>query len=154
MTELVAFSGECVVTTNLAFRNEEKEEVRGNLAVFIITSILLVLGLVAVAFLIRRSRSKRAASDIRPRGYEKLGSGGGCGGYSSASYSDQASSSGGHFQEDQLVDVGIKEDDDEEDEDIVYMGRDGTVYRRFRYGQLGEDHEDELEYDDERYTFR
>lgn len=144
----------CVVTTNLAFRNEEKEEVRGNLVVFIITSILLVLGLVAVAFLIRHSRSKRAPSDIRPRGYEKLGSGVGFGGYSSASYSDHASSSGGRFQEDQLVDVGIKEDDDEEDEDIVYMSQDGTVYRRFRYGQLGEEHEDELEYDDESYTFQ
>lgn len=156
--------GECVLSTNLAFRNEEEEEERGNLAVFIIACILLVLGIVAVIFLIKHSRSKRAPPDITPRGYEKLGSGGGYGGYSSAStasYSGRASSSGGRFQESQLVDIserhsGSKDDDDEddEDEDIVYMGQDGTVYRKFRYGQLGEDNEDELEYDDESYTFR
>ncbi|XP_067430805.1 proprotein convertase subtilisin/kexin type 5 [Thunnus thynnus] len=156
--------GECVLSTNLAFRNEEEEEARGNLAVFIIACILLVLGLVAVIFLIKHSRSKRAPPDITPRGYEKLGSGGGYGGYSSASsasYSGRASSSGGRFQEAQLVDISERrsgskddDDDDDEDEDIVYMGQDGTVYRKFRYGQLGEDNEDELEYDDESYTFR
>ncbi|KAM7368833.1 hypothetical protein PAMP_013140 [Pampus punctatissimus] len=156
--------GECVLSTNLAFRNEEEEEPRGNLAVFIISCILLVLGLVAIIFLIKHSRSKRAPPDITPRGYEKLGSGGGYGGYSSASsasYSGRASSSGGRFQEDQLVNISERrsgskddDDDDDEDEDIVYMGQDGTVYRKFRYGQLGEDNEDELEYDDESYTFR
>lgn len=155
----VGFLGECVLTTNLAFRNEEKGEVRGNLAVFIISCILLVLGLVAVVFLVRHSRSKRAPSDIPPRGYEKLGSAG-YSAASSASYSGHASSSGSRFQETRLVDIaesrlGSKEDeDDDEDEDIVYMGQDGTVYRKFRYGQLGEDNEDELEYDDESYTFR
>ncbi|XP_045923579.1 proprotein convertase subtilisin/kexin type 5-like [Micropterus dolomieu] len=161
--------GECVLSTNLAFRNEEEEEARGNLAVFIIACILLVLGLVAVVLLVRHSRSKSAPPDIRPRGYEKLGSGGGYGGStrhggyssaSSASYGGRASSSGGQFQETQLVDIGERrsgskdDDDDDDDEDIVYMGQDGTVYRKFRYGQLGEDNEDELEYDDESYTFR
>lgn len=166
----MASLGECVLSTNLAFRNEEEEEARGNLAVFIIACILLVLGLVAVIFLIKHSRSKRAPPDITPRGYEKLGSGGGYGGgsrhggyssASSASYSGRASSSGGRFQEAQLVDISERrsgskddDDDDDEDEDIVYMGQDGTVYRKFRYGQLGEDNEDELEYDDESYTFR
>lgn len=135
----------------MAFRNEEAG---GNLAIFIISCILLVLGLVAVVFLIRHSRSKRAPPDITPRGYEKLGSGSRLGGYRS-----RASSSGGRFQEAQLVDMterrsGSKEDDDDDDEDIVYMGQDGTVYRKFRYGQLGENNEDELEYDDESYTFR
>ncbi|XP_044031068.1 proprotein convertase subtilisin/kexin type 5 [Siniperca chuatsi] len=162
--------GECVLSTNLAFRNEEEEEAGGNLAVFIIACILLVLGLVAVVLLVRHSRSKSAPPDITPRGYEKLGSGGGYGGgsrhggyssASSASYSGRTSSSGSRFQETQLVDIvecrsGSKDDDDDDDddEDIVYMGKDGTVYRKFRYGQLGEDNEDELEYDDESYTFR
>lgn len=166
----VGSPGECVLTTNLAFRNEEEEEVRGNLAVFIVACILLVLGLVAVVFLVRHSRSKSAPSDIPPRGYEKLrsggGYGGGAGGYSSASsasYSGHAGSSGGRFQEGRLVDLGEsrlgrkeddEDDDDDDDEDIVYMGQDGTVYRKFRYGQLGDDKEDELEYDDESYTFR
>lgn len=165
----VGFSGECVLSTNLAFRNEEEEVPRGNLTVFVIACVLLVLVLVAVVFLIRHSRSKSAPPDMPPRGYEKLGSGGGYGGgsrhggYSSAStasYSGRSTSSGGRLQEAQLVDIsqrhtgGKDEDDDDEDEDIVYMGQDGTVYRKFRYGQLGEDNEDELEYDDESYTFR
>lgn len=158
-----------MLSTNLPFRNEEEEEPRGNLTVFIIACILLVLVLVAVVFLVRHSRSKSAPSDIPPRGYEKLGSGGGYGGgsrhggyssASSASYGGRSTSSGGRFQEAQLVDISQRhsgskdDDDDDEDEDIVYMGQDGTVYRKFRYGQLGEDNEDELEYDDESYTFR
>lgn len=149
----------------MAFRNEEEEEARGNLTVFIIACVLLVLVLVTVIVLIRHSRLKNVRSDIPPRGYEKLGSGGGYGGgYSSASsYSGRAGSSGSRFQESQLVDLSERrsgnkdddnDDDDDEDEDIVYMGQDGTVYRKFRYGQLGEDNEDELEYDDESYTFR
>lgn len=122
--------------------------------VFITASVLLVLGLLAVAFLVKHSCSKSAPLDIRPRGYEKLGSGR-YGGHGSASYSGHSCSPGSRFQEAQLVDIGIKEeDDDDEDEDIVYMGRDGTVYRKFRYGQLGEENEDELEYDDESYAFR
>lgn len=133
------------------------------MTVFIVACILLVLALVAIVILIRHSRSKNVRSDIPPRGYEKLGSGGGYGGgYKSAS-SGRASFSGGRFQESQLVDIGERrlgnkddddDDDEDEDEDIVYMGQDGTVYRKFRYGQLGEDNEDELEYDDESYTFR
>uniref|UniRef100_A0A3P8N849 P/Homo B domain-containing protein n=1 Tax=Astatotilapia calliptera TaxID=8154 RepID=A0A3P8N849_ASTCA len=131
----------------------------------VLSCVLLVLVLVTVIVLIRHSRLKNVRSDIPPRGYEKLGSGGGYGGgYSSASsYSGRAGSSGGRFQESQLVDLSERrsgnkdddnDDDDDEDEDIVYMGQDGTVYRKFRYGQLGEDNEDELEYDDESYTFR
>lgn len=164
----VGSAGECVLTTNLAFRNEEEEEVRGNLAVFITACVLLVLGLVAVVFLVRHSRSKREPSDIPPRGYEKLRSGGGYsggGGYSSASsasYAGHGSSSSRRPQENRLVDIGEgglgrigdEDEDDDDDEDIVYMGQDGTVYRKFRYGQLGDDKEDELEYDDESYTFR
>ncbi|XP_068609494.1 proprotein convertase subtilisin/kexin type 5 [Brachionichthys hirsutus] len=157
--------GECVLSTNLPFRNEEEEEAGGNLVVFIVACVLLVLGTVAVFFLIRHSRSKSVPSELPPRGYEKLGSGGGFGGggyssASSASYSGQTGSSGSKNQDTQLVDIGEcrlgrKDDEDEDDdEDIVYMGQDGTVYRKFRYGHLGGDNEDELEYDDESYTFR
>lgn len=161
--------GQCILTTNLAIRNEEEEATRGNLTIFIIASILLVLGLVAVVFLIRHSRSKGTPSDLPPRGYKKLGSSGGLGGNSiyrgnnsasSASHSGGSSSTRGRFHEAELVDISdrrsghkIDDDDDDDDEDIVYMGQDGTVYRKFRYGQLGED-EDELEYDDESYRFR
>ncbi|XP_072310817.1 proprotein convertase subtilisin/kexin type 5 [Eucyclogobius newberryi] len=160
--------GECVLSTNLAFKNDVEDEERGNLAVFVTACILLVVVLVAIVFLIRHSRSKSATRDIPPRGYEKLGSGGFGGdrhGYSSASSTSfgggQSGSSGGRFQESQMVDFSDRrsgnkrnDDDDDDDEDIVYMGQDGTVYRKFKYGQLGDDNEDELEYDDESYTFR
>lgn len=49
------------------------------------------------------------------------------------------------------------EDQEDEDDDIVYMGRDGVVYRKFKYGMLeGEESEEEaeLEYDDEMYILR
>ncbi|MED6288303.1 hypothetical protein CHARACLAT_025228 [Characodon lateralis] len=154
--------GHCIFSTNLPFTYEEY---RGNLTIFIIASVLLVLVLIGVIFLIRHSRSKSGPSDLPPRGYKKLGGGFGggsrYGGYTSAS-STSYSSSGGRFQEAELVDMSTPrswnknddDDDDDDDEDIVYMGKDGTVYRKFRYGQLGDDNEDELEYDDESYTFR
>ncbi|XP_077441964.1 proprotein convertase subtilisin/kexin type 5 isoform X2 [Vanacampus margaritifer] len=151
-------TGECVLSTNLPFRNEdeegEEEETRGNLVVFIIACVLLVAGLVAAIFLILYSRSKRAPSDGNPRGYEKLGSGSGSG------FGGTGSSSS-YYKGTQMVDMGQrysagKDDEDEDDEeDIVYMSRDGTVYRKFRYGQLGgDDDDDDLEYDDENCTYR
>lgn len=103
---------------------------------------------------------------VFPRGYEKLGNGGGRDSLyrgtssSTSAYGGQASSSSGRFRESQLVDLGDQkgnrddDDEDDEDEDIVYMGQDGTVYRKFRYGQLGDEQEDELEYDDESYNYR
>ncbi|CAB1318072.1 unnamed protein product [Coregonus sp. 'balchen'] len=151
---------ECVLSTNLAFRNDEVES-SGNMALFITTSILLLLGLGTVVFLIRRSRSKIPSLPdpiTAPRGYEKLGGGWHGGGRHNTTSGGHASSSG-HFREAQLVDLterrGDKDEEDEDDdEDIVYMGQDGTVYRKFRYGQPGNDNDDELEYDDESYTFR
>ncbi|XP_016148018.1 proprotein convertase subtilisin/kexin type 5-like [Sinocyclocheilus grahami] len=158
---------ECVLSTNFAFRNHEEEEYTGNLPLFITASILLVLALIAVIILIKRSLSKRPMPEPAvPRGYEKLGNGGGRDSFyrgtssSTSAYGGQASSSSGRFRESQLVDLGDQkgnrddDDEDDEDEDIVYMGQDGTVYRKFRYGQLGDEQEDELEYDDESYNYR
>ncbi|XP_062845264.1 proprotein convertase subtilisin/kexin type 5 [Trichomycterus rosablanca] len=159
--------GECVLSTNFAFRNHEEEKHPGNLTLFIITSIMLVIGLSAVALFIARSFSKRPTPDTAvARGYEKLSHNAGRNDYSggmnlsssssSSKYKDLASSSSGYLHEEQLVDLDVRrtgqnDDEDEEDEDIVYMGQDGTVYRRFRYGQL---EEDQLEYDDESYNYR
>ncbi|KAK1884381.1 Proprotein convertase subtilisin/kexin type 5 [Dissostichus eleginoides] len=127
--------GECVLSTNLAFRNKEEEVSGGNLTIFIITCFLLVFGLVAVVFIIRHSRSKRAPPDITPRGYEKLGSGGGFGG-GGIGFSS-SSSSARPFP---LL--------------LADASRTLSWWTKFRYGQLDEDNEDELEYDDESYTFR
>lgn len=134
--------------------------------IFITTSILLLLGLCGAVVLIARSFSKRPSPETAvARGYEKLGNSGGRdifrGGTTSTSSSRHAGGSGyGYLHEEQLVDLRDRQpdqnddDDDDEDEDIVYMGQDGTVYRKFRYGQLGEDQDDQLEYDDESYHFK
>ena len=149
----VSLLGECILSTNFAFRNEEEDDVSsGNLAIFVTSGLLLLLGLGGVVIFIRHSRSKTTAQPdiIIPRGYEKLGGGGG--------FSN--SGSGTSSRQSQLVDLGGRgkgaadEDEEDEDEEIVYMGQDGTVYRKFRYGHPGEDNEDELEYDDESYAFR
>lgn len=58
------------------------------------------------------------------------------------------------YQEDQVIEYRDRDIEDDEEDDIVYMGQDGTVYRKFRYGLLEDDEEDELEYDDESYSFR
>uniref|UniRef100_A0AAR2IV67 P/Homo B domain-containing protein n=1 Tax=Pygocentrus nattereri TaxID=42514 RepID=A0AAR2IV67_PYGNA len=47
-----------------------------------------------------------------------------------------------------------EEDKDSEDE-IVYMGQDGVVYKKFKYGLLDQEEDDvEMEYDDSIYAFR
>lgn len=58
------------------------------------------------------------------------------------------------YQEDQVIEYRDRDVEDDDEDDIVYMGQDGTVYRRFQYGLLEDDEEDELEYDDESYSFR
>ncbi|KTG42889.1 hypothetical protein cypCar_00035523 [Cyprinus carpio] len=155
---------ECVLSTNFAFCNHEGEENTGNLTLFITTSILLVFALLAVIILIKRSLSKQPMPEPSvPRRYEKLGHGGGKDSFyrgtssSTCTYGGQASSSSGQFRESELVDLSDQkggQDDDDEDEDILYMGQDGTVYRKFRYGQLGDEQEDELEYDDESHNYQ
>ncbi|XP_053341402.1 proprotein convertase subtilisin/kexin type 5 [Clarias gariepinus] len=161
--------GECVLSTNFAFRNHEELEHSGNMFIFITTSILLMLGIGAVIVFIARSFSKRPTPESTVgRGYEKLGNSGGRdifrGGMTSSSSTSSRNAGGygyGYLHEDQLVDLRDKrtalnddDDEDDEDEDIVYMGQDGTVYRKFRFGQLGEDPDDQLEYDDESYHFK
>lgn len=114
--------------------------------------------------LVSRSLSKRQTPDTAvPRGYEKLGNSGGQdifrGGTTSSSSTTSRNAGGsgsgyGYLHEEQLVDLRERrtgqndDDEDDEDEDIVYMGQDGTVYRKFRYGQLAEDQDEQLEYDE------
>ncbi|KAJ7335557.1 hypothetical protein JRQ81_013498, partial [Phrynocephalus forsythii] len=110
--------------------------------------ILLILTFGAIAFLWRRLRAK--PKPVNQGGYEKLADN--AKGHSSFKSNHYQSPS---YQEDQMIEYKDRdEDDDDDDDDIVYMGQDGTVYRKFKYGLLEEDEIDELEYDDESYSFK
>uniref|UniRef100_A0A8V0YXI6 Proprotein convertase subtilisin/kexin type 5 n=1 Tax=Gallus gallus TaxID=9031 RepID=A0A8V0YXI6_CHICK len=133
---------DCVLRTTLPPASKNKS------AFFVITCILLVLVIGAIVVIWRKSKSKpRAVSKGR---YEKLTNDSKTLPSYASNYHESTS-----YQEDQVIEYRDRdiEDDDEED-DIVYMGQDGTVYRKFRYGLLEDDEEDELEYDDESYSFR
>ncbi|KAM9206534.1 proprotein convertase subtilisin/kexin type 5-like [Dugong dugon] len=116
-------------------------------ALFIVSSIMLVLLLGAAVIVWRRSRSR--AQPTKKAGYEKLAKLNKA--YSSTKSSHRESSS---FEEDQVIEYRDHDYDDNDEDDIVYMGPDGTVYRKFKYGLLDDDDEDELEYDDESYSYK
>ncbi|XP_069786662.1 proprotein convertase subtilisin/kexin type 5b isoform X1 [Narcine bancroftii] len=127
----------------------QDSKITGKPALFAIASVLLILSIGIGVFLLLKSRSK--SKQVNRAGYEKL--------------SNQAKSIPVYnacrdsisFQEYQTIDYMDHQegmcDTEDDDDDIVYMGQDGTVYRKFKYGLL-EDEEDELEYDDESYSFR
>ncbi|XP_073526785.1 proprotein convertase subtilisin/kexin type 5 isoform X1 [Phyllobates terribilis] len=136
---------ECILITGLL--EEKPGHKKAALAVAI--SILLVLTTVAVIFLWRRARAK--ASPVNKGGYEKLPDQ--TKSFQSFKSTRESTSS---FQHDHVVEYHDREEeeDEDDDEDIVYMGQDGTVYRKFKYGLLEDDDEEDLEYDDESYSFR
>ncbi|XP_074022904.1 proprotein convertase subtilisin/kexin type 5 isoform X1 [Numenius arquata] len=133
---------DCVLRTTLPPKSKSKT------TFFIITCILLLLVIGAIVFIWRKSRAKTQA--VSKGGYEKLTNHSKTFPSYLSNYHESPS-----YQEDQVIEYRDRdtEDDDEED-DIVYMGQDGMVYRKFRYGLLEDDEEDELEYDDESYSFR
>ena len=140
---LSAFPEECILGVNFVFGSLEELDVEqgGRPALFALISIFIIVAMGTVVFLLLRARSKRGpASKATSTGrYEKLGreAGGADSGY--GEYSDR------------ILEGEEDDQEEEEEDDIVYMGRDGMVYRKFKYGLLDED--EELEYDEESYTF-
>lgn len=140
----------CVPTDECILQEREIGQTAEHLktTLFITSSVILVLLLLAAVLVRRRSRAQAQAAE--KAGYAKLSD-------PTRSYSSKSS----HlqsicFEEDQVIeyrDRDYDEDDDDED-DIVYMSQDGTVYRKFKYGLLDDDDEDQLEYDDESYSFQ
>lgn len=114
-------------------------------ALLITSSIMLVLLLGAAVIVWRKSRSR--AKSTEKAGYAKLAE-------PSVSYSSYKSSHRESFEEDQVIEYRDRDYDEDDDDDIVYMGQDGTVYRKFKYGLLDDDSEDDLEYDDESYSYQ
>ncbi|XP_074062783.1 proprotein convertase subtilisin/kexin type 5 isoform X2 [Macrotis lagotis] len=113
----------------------------------ITSSIMLILLFGVTIYVWKRSRAK--SQKMHKAGYEKLSN-------QNKTFSSYKSSFGEstNFQEDQVIEYRDRDYDEDEDDDIVYMGQDGTVYRKFKYGLLDDDDEDELEYDDESYSFK
>ncbi|XP_063782229.1 proprotein convertase subtilisin/kexin type 5-like [Pseudophryne corroboree] len=136
----------CTLITGLLAENDGHKKT----ALFVATSILLVLSAGAIIFFWRRARTK--AVSVTKAGYEKLPDQ--TKSFQSFKSNRESTSS---FQRDHVIeyhDRDEEEEDDDDDEDIVYMGQDGTVYRKFKYGLLEDDDEEDLEYDDESYSFR
>lgn len=142
---------DCQDTTDeCILRPSETESAPGHskTALFITSSVVLVLLLGAAVFIWRKSRGQAPPAD--KGGYEKLAD-------PSKSYSSYKSSyhESTNFEEDHGIEYRDRDyDDDDDEDDIVYMGQDGTVYRKFKYGLLDDDDEDELEYDDESYSYQ
>lgn len=114
-------------------------------ALFITSFIMLVLLIGAAVIVWRKSRGRAQPVE---KGYEKLAD-------PSKSYSSYKSNyrESTNFEEDQVIEYRDRDFDEDDEDDIVYMGQDGTVYRKFKYGLLDDDDEDELEYDDESYSY-
>lgn len=116
-------------------------------ALFIISSIMLVLLLGAAVIVWRKSWGRSQPAE--KAGYKKLADPSRS--YSSYKNSHRESTS---FEEDQVIEYRDRDYDEDDDDDIVYMGQDGTIYRKFKYGLLDDDDEYELEYDDESYSYQ
>lgn len=120
-------------------------------AVALTAALLILLSFIlgAALFIWRRLRARPMS--VNQIGYKKLADNAKAlstfksNHYQSTSYPDN--------RVNEYKDRDDDDDDDEDDNDIVYMSRDGTVYRKFKYGLLQEDDIDELEYDDESYSF-
>lgn len=115
-------------------------------ALFITSSVMMVLLLPAAVLVWRRSRARVQATG--KAGYAKLAD-------PTRSYPSSTSShlQSTRFEEDQVIEYRDRDYDEDDEDDIVYMGQDGTVYRKFKYGLLDDEEEDELEYDDESYSY-
>uniref|UniRef100_A0A6I8SHP8 Proprotein convertase subtilisin/kexin type 5 n=1 Tax=Xenopus tropicalis TaxID=8364 RepID=A0A6I8SHP8_XENTR len=136
---------ECILLKGLLTESEGKQKT----ALFITTSILLVLSIGAI--LVYWKRSKAKVKSVSKAGYEKLPD------QTKSFQSFKGRERTSSFQRDQVIEYHDREEEDEDeddDDDIVYMGQDGTVYRKFKYGLLEDEEEDDLEYDDESYSFR
>ncbi|XP_068615246.1 proprotein convertase subtilisin/kexin type 5-like, partial [Brachionichthys hirsutus] len=145
--DCMASHEDCILGVNFAMRNIDDLEAQGSPAKsFVTVCVLLILSVGGGIFLFLSARSKLQAAAPQTIGfgrYQKLDTNGGI-----ASKPD--SSSFGDYS-DQIIEC---EEDEEDDEvEIVYMSKDGTVYQKFKYGLLDED-EIELEYDDENISYR
>ncbi|XP_047448534.1 proprotein convertase subtilisin/kexin type 5b isoform X2 [Mugil cephalus] len=137
---------ECVLSVNFVVRSGDDAEAQGSTAKVLTTvCVLLILcvgGLVFIFLYVRSNSPGVAALTGKAGGYEKLDTNGSVATQSTAASAEECGL--------RMLDP---QDNEEEDDDIVYMAQDGTVYRKFKYG-LVDDEEMELEYDDESFSYK
>ncbi|XP_063753552.1 proprotein convertase subtilisin/kexin type 5-like [Eleginops maclovinus] len=139
---------ECIKGVNFVLRDAKELQAQGSTAKhFVTVCVFIILSVGGGVFLYLNAQSKTLAivPKTKAGGYEKLDTQVGIA-------SQPTTSSYGEYN-DRIVGCEDDEEDNHDDEDIVYMGKDGTVYRKFKYGFLDED-EIELEYDDESYQYK
>uniref|UniRef100_A0A8C5MTT0 Proprotein convertase subtilisin/kexin type 5 n=1 Tax=Leptobrachium leishanense TaxID=445787 RepID=A0A8C5MTT0_9ANUR len=136
---------ECILTKKLLGSNYGKKRTALIMATFIL------LGLTIGGFIFFWRKYKVKVKSLTKAGYEKLPEQ--TKSFQSFKTNRESTSS---FHRDQVIEYHDRDDeeDNDDDDDIVYMGQDGTVYRKFKYGLLEDDDEEDLEYDDESYSFR
>ncbi|XP_023259062.1 proprotein convertase subtilisin/kexin type 5 [Seriola lalandi dorsalis] len=141
-----ALEDECIMGVNFVLGEAKDLEAQGRTAkLFATACVLLVVSVGGGIFLFLNARSKSLtiAPTTKAGGYEKLDTNGGV--------TSQPSTSSFSEYSDRII--GCEDDEEDEDDIVIVMGQDGTVYHKFKYGLLDED-EIELEYDDESYSYR
>lgn len=138
------FSDECIIALNYNLFTNDPATL-GHPGLIVVTVIFVLVSLWLAIFLFLHFRPRFSIKPIvKSNGYAKISDSP----FTSATLSDRLQAEYCDRNEGQ-------EDEEEVDEDIVYMGRDGIVYRKFKYSMLeGEEEEEEeveLEYDDEMY---
>lgn len=138
-------SVECILSVNFVVKSDT--EAQGGTARLLVTvCVLVILSVGGIFFIYLNIRSKSPFTlplASTGGGYEKLSTNGDVA-------PQPAASSLGESAE-RMLDP--ENDEEEVDDDIVYMAQDGTVYRKFKYGLMDEE-EIELEYDDETYSYK
>lgn len=137
------FSDECILGVNFVMKKFDAQASTPKVLFTACVLLILTVGGVIFIFLNARSKSHASRPKTKAGGYEKLNTNGDIA-------SKATDSSFGEYS-DRIIDC--EEDAEDEEDDIVYMSQDGTVYRKFKYGLLDDD-EIELEYDDESYSYR
>ncbi|XP_027889018.1 proprotein convertase subtilisin/kexin type 5b isoform X3 [Xiphophorus couchianus] len=133
----------CILGVNFVMRSAEDLESSARFNVMACVMSIVVLGGGIFVLLSARSKCFAIKSKTKEGGYQKLN-------MNDVSPPQPTTSSFGEYS-DRITECG--NDEEYDDEDIVYMSKDGTVYRKFKYGLLDDD-DVELEYDDESYSYR
>ncbi|KAL7884219.1 hypothetical protein AOLI_G00069890 [Acnodon oligacanthus] len=135
----------CVLGINFDFHSREQVPA-GNPALAAVIAIFLLLAVGVVVLLVMHWRPKLPSfPSIKSKGYSKVDKEPS---FTTATLRDSIQS--------EYCDRDNEEEEDKDSEDeIVYMGQDGVVYKKFKYGLLDQEEDDEeMEYDDSIYAFR